>query len=247
MRCENQPATDEAPDEPPEHVLLSSSDRGWSGVDAAEIHHPQDDFGTPAIPRHVLVVNLGNPFDLKETIRAREGYLGFGGTIVLPAGSPREWHLERRGEVRNLHFYLDPALVQGVSAGAELGPEKAELVEVLSVREPQIEHAAISLLSELRFDEMATRIYAESLASVLVYAREMSEPGDSGLALVILTAVCGIGQILGPVIAAPGGYRGRVQVRSRRCLRGGCPGRSADAGRRTRRCDQHCIRKGVRS
>ena len=74
MRCEIQPATSEAPNVPPEHVLLSSNDRDWSGLDAAEIQHPQDDFGTLAIPRYVLVVNLGNPFDLKETIRGREGY-----------------------------------------------------------------------------------------------------------------------------------------------------------------------------
>ncbi len=136
--------------------------------------------------------------------------MGFGGIVVLPAGSPREWHLERRGEVRHLHIYLDPALVQGVATGADLDPEKAELVETLGVRDLQIEHAAMSLLSELRFEEMAARIYTESLASVLVYAREMSEPGDSGLAIDILTAVYGIRQILRPAIAAPGGYRGRV-------------------------------------
>ena len=167
--------------------------------------------------------------------------------MVLPAGAPREWHLERRGEVRHLHLYLGPALVQGVAAGAGLDPEKAELVEILGVRDSQIEHAAMSLLPELRFEEVADRMYAESLANVLLYAREMPEPGDSGLAIGILNAVYGIDQILGPVIAAPGGHRGRVRVRSRRRLRGGCPGRSADASRRTRRCDQHCIRKGVRS
>jgi AraC family transcriptional regulator len=164
---EDRPATGEAPDVPPEHVLLSSSGRGWSGVDAAEIQHPQDDFGTPAIPRHVLVVNLGNPFDVKETIRGREGYLGSGGIVVLPAGAPREWHLERRGEVRHLHLYLDPALVRGVAAGAGLDPEKAQLVEALGVRDPQIEHAAMSLLSELRSGELGASIYAESLANVL--------------------------------------------------------------------------------
>jgi AraC family transcriptional regulator len=165
--AENPPATGEAPDVPPEHVLLSSSGRGWSGVDAAEIHHPQDDFGTPAIPRHVLVVNLGSPFDAKETLRGREGYLGPGGIVVLPAGSPREWHLERRGEVRHLHLYLDPTLVRSVAAGAGLDPEKAELVEALGIRDPLIEHTAMSLLSELRSGEVGARIYAESLANVL--------------------------------------------------------------------------------
>jgi AraC family transcriptional regulator len=115
----------------------------------------------------VLVVNLGNPFDVKETIRGQEGYLGSGGIVVLPAGTPREWHLERRGEVRHLHLYLGPALVRGVAAGAGLDPENAVLVEALGVRDPQIEHAAMSLLSELRSGELGARIYAESLANVL--------------------------------------------------------------------------------
>ena len=169
LAAENRQANDEAPDVPPEHVLLSSSGRGWSGVDAAEINHPQDDFGTPAIPRHVLVVNLGSPFDAKETLRGREGYLGPGGIVVLPAGAPREWHLEeRQGEVRHLHLYLDPTLVRDVAAGAGLDPEKAELVEALGIRDPQIEHAAMSLLTELRSEDLGTRIYAESLANVLV-------------------------------------------------------------------------------
>jgi AraC family transcriptional regulator len=37
----------------------------------------------------------------------------------------------------------------------------------LGVRDPQIEHAAMSLLSELRSDDLGGRIYAESLANVL--------------------------------------------------------------------------------
>jgi AraC family transcriptional regulator len=152
---------------PPEHVLLSSSGRGWNGVGAAEVHHPQDDFGLPAIPRHVLVVNLGSPFDAKERLRGREGYIGSSGIVVLPAGAPSEWHLERRGEVRHLHLYLDPALIRRVAAGAGLDPDKAELVESLGARDLSIEHAAMSLLSELRFGDLGGRIWAESLANIL--------------------------------------------------------------------------------
>ena len=69
--------------------------------------------------------------------------------------------------MRHLHLYLDPTLVRDVAAGAGLDPEKAELVEALGVRDPQIEHAAMSLLTELRSEDLGTRIYAESLANVL--------------------------------------------------------------------------------
>ena len=69
--------------------------------------------------------------------------------------------------MRHLHLYLDPRLVQDVAAGADLDPDKAELIEALGIRDPQIEHAAMSLLSELRSEDLGTRIYAESLANVL--------------------------------------------------------------------------------
>jgi AraC family transcriptional regulator len=69
--------------------------------------------------------------------------------------------------VRHLHLYLDPTLVRDVAAGADLDPDKAELVEALGVHDPQIEHAAMSLLLELRSGDLGGRIYAESLAKVL--------------------------------------------------------------------------------
>jgi len=87
--AEKRPANGAAVDVPPRHVLLSSRVRGWSGLDAAEIIHPHD-FASPAIPRHVLVVNLASPFDAKERLRGREGYLGVGSIVVLPAGAPTE-------------------------------------------------------------------------------------------------------------------------------------------------------------
>ena len=103
---------------------------------------------------------------------------------MLPAGAPREWHLEKRGEVRHLHLYLDPALVQGVAAWAVLDPDKAELIETVGVRDPQIEHAAMSLLSELRSgDLLGGGIYAESLANVLAVnlLRDHSSLGRSSV------------------------------------------------------------------
>jgi AraC family transcriptional regulator len=175
--------------------VLSSSGRGWSGVDAAEVHHPRDDFGLPAIPYHVLVVNLGSPFKVKERLRGRQGYMDSGGIVVLPAEAPSEWHLERQGEVRHLHLYLDPALVRGVADGAGLDPDKAELVETVGVRNPQIEHAAMLLLSELRSgDRLDGRIYAESLASVLAVnlLRAHSSLGRSSVRKLKYERACGL-------------------------------------------------------
>jgi len=74
-------------DVPPEHIIQSSRGRGWNGLDVAEVIHPLDDFALPAIPRHVLVINLGSPSEIKEHLVGRQGHLGTGNLVILPAGA----------------------------------------------------------------------------------------------------------------------------------------------------------------
>ncbi|MBA2286123.1 MAG: hypothetical protein H0W02_11605, partial [Ktedonobacteraceae bacterium] len=66
---------DDAFDVPPEHIVQSSRGKDWRGVDIAEIVHPLDDFALPAIPRHVLVINLGSPIEAQERRAGRQGHL----------------------------------------------------------------------------------------------------------------------------------------------------------------------------
>jgi len=142
-------------DVPPEHIIQSSSGRGWSGLDVAEVIHPLDDFALPAIPRHVLVINLGSPSEIKEHLVGRQGHLGTGNLVILPAGAPTSWHLEREGEVRHLHLYLSPTLIQKIAASEDINPDSVELID------------ALSLLSELRSDGLGGKLYVESLATIL--------------------------------------------------------------------------------
>ena len=154
-------------DVPSEQVVLSSAGRHWHGLDAAEIVHPVDDFAVPALPRHVLVFNLGTPMGATERRSGRAGQLGEGGAMILPADLPRDWHLDRCGEVRHLHLYLDPWLVRGVATEAGLDPDRVEIPEAFGVRDPQLERYGLSLLAELRSGDPLGRIYAEALATVL--------------------------------------------------------------------------------
>lgn len=154
-------------DVPPEHILQSSSGRGWNGLDVAEIIHPLDDFALPAIARHVLVINLGPPSEIKEQLVGRQGHLGTGNLVILPAGAPTSWHLEREGEVRHLHLYLSPTLIEKIAASADINPDSVELHDALGVCDPPIERLALSLLSELRSDGLGGKLYVESLATIL--------------------------------------------------------------------------------
>jgi len=88
--------------------------------------HLLDDFALPALPRHLLVVNLGAPSGVQERLVGRQGQLGTGNLVILPAGAPTTWHLEHRGEVRHLHLYLAPAFLQQVAASIDLNPDTSE-------------------------------------------------------------------------------------------------------------------------
>jgi AraC family transcriptional regulator len=154
-------------DVPPEHIIQASSGKGWNGLDVAEVIHPLDDFALPAIPRHVLVINLGSPSEIKEHLVGRQGHLGTGNLVILPAGAPTSWHLEREGEVRHLHLYLSPTLIHKIAASADINPDSVEIIDALGVSDPQVETIALSLLSELRSDGLGGKLYVESLATIL--------------------------------------------------------------------------------
>ena len=176
-------------DVPPEHIIQSSRGKDWKGVDIAEVVHPLDDFDVPAIDRHVLVVNLASPSGLHERVIGRQGHLGTGGLVILPAGVAHTWHLEREGEIRHLHLYLPPALIHRVAAEADINADKAELIDTLGARDPHLETIALSFLSELRSDGPGGKLYAESLANLLAIhllrhhssVKPPSVPQDVGL------------------------------------------------------------------
>lgn len=158
---------DSAFDVPPEHIVQSSSGKGWQGLDVAEIIHPLDDFALPALPRHILVVNLSPPATIQERLAGRQGHLGTGNLVILPAGAPTTWHLEREGEVRHLHLYLSPTLIQAIAASADIDPDTVEFAKALGIFDPQIEAIALSLLAELRSEGLGGKLYVESLANLL--------------------------------------------------------------------------------
>jgi AraC family transcriptional regulator len=154
-------------DVPPEHIVQSSSGKGWNELDVAEVIHPLDDFALPALPRHVLVINLGSPSELQEHLVGRQGRLETGNLVILPAGAPTSWHLEREGEVRHLHLYLSSTLIQKIAASADINPDRVEIIDTLGVFDPQVEAIALSLLWELRSDGLGGKLYVESLATIL--------------------------------------------------------------------------------
>jgi AraC family transcriptional regulator len=152
----------------PEHVLRSSRGLGWRGVRAAEVVHPIDDFGSPALDHHLLVFNIGVAMDASERRSGRAGHLDYAqGVMILPAGRARDWHLEHRGEVRHLHVYVEPDFVRGLAVEHGFDSKPPEIYEAFGVQDSRLVHAAMELLRELREPQPAGRLVAESLGTLI--------------------------------------------------------------------------------
>lgn len=154
-------------DVPAEQIVQSSEDKGWPGIDLAEIVHPDETFARPPISRHVLVVHLSAPMQVTERRGGQHGHVGRGGLIILPADAPTTWHLERADQVRHLHVYLSPDLLQRVAAELDLNADVVELRQILGTYDPQIQSTALALFTDLRTGGQGGRLYAESTAVLL--------------------------------------------------------------------------------
>ena len=116
---------------------------------------------------HYAIRNLVSAAEAQERRGGRQGHLGTGSLTILPASAPSTWHLDRQGEVRHLHLYLSPTLIQQIATSADIDPDTVEFVDTLGMFDPRIETIALSLLSELRSEGLGGRLYVESLANIL--------------------------------------------------------------------------------
>ena len=152
-----------------EHLVIlgSSEDREWSGVRVEDVLHRAADFGLPAIADHLLVFHLGRPLRIEEHVRGSEGRLHEGSMTILPAEAPTRWQLQRQGDVRHLHLFLDARFIARVAAEADVNPDRVELVPAIGVRDPRFEQIGLGFLGELHSGSLGGRVYAESLAALL--------------------------------------------------------------------------------
>ena len=153
----------------PVETVTSSVGRGWRGVRVLRFRHTSGEVEVPPFTAHAVIVHLGPPVDVGESVnggRLRDARVVRGEVAVIPAGVPTLW---RWGEqlADRLHFYLNPALLEGVAAEAGLGREGFEVLDGLSVRDPLVEQVGLSHLSELESGGPSGPLYAESLANAL--------------------------------------------------------------------------------
>jgi AraC family transcriptional regulator len=145
--------------------------RAWRNVGAVRLVRAVDEVAVPALPDHVVLVNVGRPYRLEERMDGKRFRTsGNAGDVgVIPAGVPTEFRSRGKGpqRVESFAMSLDPGFLRSVAEGADVSPGGVEIVGILGGRDPEIERVGASLLSELDTGGLLGDVYADSLATLL--------------------------------------------------------------------------------
>jgi AraC family transcriptional regulator len=119
---------------------------------------------------HLITVYMGAPSRQQALLSGRNyNILQTAGNVAVisAATALRSWYDE--AEQDDVYLHLEPEFVRTVAAGADLNPDKIEIVTTLDSRSPLIESLARMAFDELQrnTEAMASNLYADSLANLL--------------------------------------------------------------------------------
>ena len=147
--------------------LLSSKSRQWNGI-LVEVYRARDVDFVQTVPQHVVTVFLRGPVNLHQRRYGQivQRTMHAGDVILTPAGEPKA--LQHREEAELVELQLEPSFFAGIVDELDAtGSRRVELLDNFGTRDAYIEDLARRLLGELRADKLASRLYAESLATGL--------------------------------------------------------------------------------
>jgi AraC family transcriptional regulator len=144
-----------------------SSGRRWNGL-VGEVYRVRDVDYVAQYPDHVVSLFLRGPVDLlqRRSGRATQRTMHAGDIIIAPAGEPKL--VRHREEAEILKLRIVPSFFEKIVEDMD-GTLRGniELLDNLGTRDAYLEGLARRLLSEIRTEGFATRIYVESLANEL--------------------------------------------------------------------------------
>lgn len=118
---------------------------------------------------HLITVYMGAPSRQQALLSGRNyNFLQtIGNVAVISAATAlKSWYDE--AEQDDIYLHLEPEFIKETAVGADLNPDKIEIVTTLDSRSPVIESMARMAFDELqRSDAMATNLYADSVANIL--------------------------------------------------------------------------------
>lgn len=118
---------------------------------------------------HLITVYMGAPSRQQALLSGRNyNILQTAGNVAVisAATALKSWYDD--AEQDDIYLHLEPEFIKQTAIGADLNPDKIEIVTSLDSRSPVIESMARMAFDELqRNDATATNLYADSVANIL--------------------------------------------------------------------------------
>lgn len=97
-----------------------------------------------------------------------ESCLTKGDVTIVPAGLPSQWYCVEGEEIDVINIHLKPEFLHSVAVEvSNADPERIEIISQLGKQDAQISYIGYALRAALEDSSVASRLYAESLATAL--------------------------------------------------------------------------------
>ncbi|HYH13407.1 MAG TPA: AraC family transcriptional regulator, partial [Thermomicrobiales bacterium] len=159
------------PAAPPQHLRQPPGDAQPASLQGLRIVQTVDEIAVPTSERHLILMNIGRPYRLEETMDGRlvrtSGRMG--DIAIIPAGHEATFRTGARApqRVESAAMVLDPGVVARLAMMSELDADRIELAGVLGARDPVIERFGTALLAEMDGGGLLGELYLESIATAL--------------------------------------------------------------------------------
>jgi len=162
------------------NVVLSSKDRGWSGLEAEFLRIPAGMTYVPGSSLHRLGIHFGRSVnaDCRCDGRRHRRVQSHGDIGVVPAGLDGTW--EDDAECSILRLYLSPALFRRTVMELGRNPDKVVPTPNLQLRDARIEAIAWAIKAELEAGAPSDPLYAETLGVALAVRLVEAGPHSAG-------------------------------------------------------------------
>lgn len=150
--------------------IVNSRDR-WQNLKVIRNRHQvrESVIKPDKLTYHLITVYMGAPSRQQALLSGRNhNFLQTVGNVAVisAATALKSWYDE--AEQDDIYLHLEPEFIRETALGADLNPDKIEIVTTLDSRSPVIESMARMAFDELqRSDAMATNLYADSVANIL--------------------------------------------------------------------------------
>ena len=152
----------------PEAVTASSQNLGWQNIRVLQVRHESGEMKVPPLDNHCVIVHLDQSLHVSANINGQDfnTSLSWGEITIIPAGTTSHWRLRTRDSHDALHIYLHPLFVQKTARACDLNPGQLTIDPQLGVKDEQLSYIAMSLLYELKEENVVGRVYADYVATL---------------------------------------------------------------------------------